>query len=100
MILTPFVGALSDRLGRRAGLGLVFAFQLAAYLLAGSQPASWALRPIQVRIFKVTAASAFVLTGLAAIYGNAYGVKPYSYGIYRLGPDLEAALAPLAAAAP
>jgi MFS family permease len=32
----PVFGALSDRLGRRAGLMLVFSFQLAAYLLAGA----------------------------------------------------------------
>ncbi len=32
----PVFGGLSDRLGRRAGLTLVFSFQLAAYLLAGA----------------------------------------------------------------
>ncbi len=33
----PVFGAVSDRVGRRAGLQIVFAFQLVAYLLAGAR---------------------------------------------------------------
>jgi hypothetical protein len=65
---------------------------VAAYLLGGLQPASWAQAQIQVRIFKGTLVLGLVLSGLVATYGNAYGARPYSYGLYRLGPDLEAAL--------
>jgi hypothetical protein len=65
---------------------------VAAYLLGGLQPDSWAQLQIQIRIFKGTLVLGLVLSGLVAAYGNAYGARPYSYGLYRLGPDMEAAL--------
>jgi len=65
---------------------------VAAYLLGRLQPVYWARPYIQVRIFKTAAALGLGSIILVAIHGNAYGVKPYSYGLYRLGPDLEAAL--------
>lgn len=65
---------------------------VAAYLLGRLRPASWTVAQVQVQILQITGAIALVLIALVATYGNAYGVKPYSYGLYRLGPDLERAL--------
>lgn len=65
---------------------------VAAYLLNGLRPATWDTEGIQTRFFKATAALGLILMGLVTMFGNAYGVKPYSYGLYRMGPDIEAAL--------
>ncbi|WP_141211473.1 hypothetical protein [Rhodoferax sp. TH121] len=65
---------------------------VAAYLLTRLQPEVWKLPHFQLAITKIMAITSSILIILVVLYGNAYGVKPYSYGLYRLGPELEAAL--------
>jgi hypothetical protein len=65
---------------------------VAAYLLSGLRPAAWDAVHVQIYFLKATAAVGLVLVCLIAIFGNAYGVRPYSYGLYRMGPEMEQAL--------
>lgn len=96
----PVFGGLSDRLGRRAGLMLVFSFQLAAYLLAGADLPR-ALLWLSVGLFGLVAWSVptIMVAAVADLVGAdsalpAFGFITFFFGVGQIaGPAVAGVLA-------
>ena len=96
----PVFGALSDRLGRKAGLMVVFTLQLLAYLLAGAHlPGAWL--HLSIGVFGLVAWS--VPTIMVAAIGDhvgpekalpAFGFITFFFGLGQItGPSVAGVLA-------
>lgn len=96
----PVFGSLSDRIGRRNSLMLVFAFQAAAYILAGSGLAGGFLW-VSIGLFGLVAWSIPSIMAAAVAdtvgpqrAGKAFGLVTFIFGIGQiLGPSLAGLLA-------
>jgi MFS family permease len=96
----PVFGGLSDRLGRRAGLVLVFSFQLAAYLLAGAHLPR-AFLWLSVGLFGLVAWSVptIMVAAVADLVGPdqalpAFGFLTFFFGVGQIaGPAVAGVLA-------
>lgn len=96
----PVFGSLSDRIGRRNSLMLVFAFQAAAYILAGSGLAGGFLW-VSIGLFGLVAWSIPSIMAAAVAdmvgpqrAGQAFGLVTFIFGIGQIfGPSLAGLLA-------
>jgi len=96
----PVFGTLSDRLGRKTGLMVVFSIQTFAYLLVGLQLPGWAL-PISIGCFGIVAWS--IPSIMIALIGDlvgaqntvrAFGLITFIFGIGQItGPYIAGLMA-------